>query len=97
MEWTCGVQYNVAALQAVMAAAIGGDNLHHVAGINPFYQQSDAYGDDARMSSVAMQKRPLCCRWLLIDATFMLPAHLLAEVDCRLRAAVSDACPHKRD
>ena len=36
MKWTIGVEFNIVALQAVMATALGGETLHHVAGINPF-------------------------------------------------------------
>jgi hypothetical protein len=34
--WQMGLEFQVAALQAVMARQLGGDTLHHACGINPF-------------------------------------------------------------
>ena len=31
-----GLEYQMAALQAVMADQLGGDTIHHATGINPF-------------------------------------------------------------
>ena len=34
--WQMGLDYQMAALQAVMAQLLGGDTIHHACGINPF-------------------------------------------------------------
>lgn len=36
MGWTRGVEFQVCSLQQVLAAQIGGETVHHMAGINPF-------------------------------------------------------------
>ena len=39
--WDMGMEYQMVALQAVMAQLLGGDTIHHALGINPFGQKSD--------------------------------------------------------
>ena len=97
LRWQQGVQFCVAALQAVTAAAVGGDTLHHTAAINPFFHNVDSSASDGLTSSRALQQRLLCCRWLLIDEAFMLSAQLLADVDTKFRSGVSDSCKFKRN
>ena len=47
LHWKKGVQFCVAALQAVTAAAVGGDTLHHTAAISPWNQNVDYSTSDA--------------------------------------------------
>ena len=36
LGWEMGMEFQVVALQAVMAAHLDGDTIHHALGINPF-------------------------------------------------------------
>ena len=56
MKWTIGVEFNIVALQAVMATALGGETLHHVAGINPFASEGKS-SYEQHMSSVRLSQR----------------------------------------
>ena len=39
--WQMGLEFQMVALQAVMAQELGGDTLHHACGINPFGTKTD--------------------------------------------------------
>ena len=95
LHWDMGVQYQVVALQAVMADLLGGDTIHHACGI-PVFGRGGAAGNDAqRQMDVA--KRVLQWRWLIIDEISMVSAKLLAEIDVKLRSAVREIGTQKRD
>ena len=59
--FSMGVEYQMAALQAVMAEQLGGDTLHHCCGISRHSRRLD--GDSKRQSEVA--KSVLQWRWLI--------------------------------
>ncbi len=82
MQWKMGEEYNIAALQAVMVVGLGGETLHHVAGINPF-QSYDTESSTATAEDTA--KKFLRTRWLIRDDISMVSAGLLAQVDAKLR------------
>ena len=44
LNWDMGVQFQVVALQAVMAEQLGGDTIHHACGI-PVNRRGDGYDD----------------------------------------------------
>ena len=90
MKWTIGVEFNIVALQAVMATALGGETLHHVAGINPFANGAKS-SYEQHQSSERLSKRHLATRWLIIDEISMVSAGLLAKVDMKLRDAVTES------
>ena len=94
MGWEVGVEYNLAALQAIMAIQIGGETLHHVAGINPFQAGVDV-GQGAHVKAEAVAKRLLPLRWLVVDEVSMVSANLLAQVDMKLRGAIREQGTYK--
>ena len=92
-----GDEDQMVALQALMAQPIGGDTIHHAAGINPFGVKQDANSQQKnhqKQSDVA--KRVMRWRWLFIDEISMVSAKLLAELDMKLRAIMSDVGSMKR-
>jgi hypothetical protein len=94
MEWSIGTQFNIGSLQAIMACELGGETLHHIAGINPFndYNKADGY-----VSSEHVSKRLLRTRWLIIDEISMVSANLLAQVEDKLRGAIQANGTYKID
>ena len=95
MKWNIGLKFNVAALQAVTAAEIGGETLHHVSGISLFVSQEGASKDEKRLSAERLAKRLLEQRWLIIDEISMISANLLAQVDMKLRDAIRERGTYK--
>ena len=71
--WQMGLEYQMAALQAVMAEQLGGDTLHHSCDIQ--WQQQTANSDPSfsqKQSKVA--ERVLQWRWLIIAESSMVSA-----------------------
>ena len=93
LGYELGCDYQLAALQAVMATQIGGDTIHHALGIPAFGK----YMVDAerRAEQEVVAKRVLNWRWLIIDEISMVSAKLLAEIDARLRSAVRETGTRK--
>ena len=88
LGWNSGVEYQIVALQAVMAEQLGGDTIHHACGI-PVFDRGNGVGDyHQRNTEVA--KRVLQWRWLIIDEISMVSAKLLADLDLKLRQVVRD-------
>ena len=86
-----GLDYQMVALQAVMAQLLSGDTIHHALGINPFVKSGDAQASQRvaqRQTTVA--ERVMQWRWLFIDEISMVSAKLLAEMDMKLRAIISE-------
>ena len=89
LKWDMGVNFQIVALQAVMADLLGGDTIHHACGIPAFKKRNECHGDDiGRHMDVA--KKVLQWRWLIIDEISMVSAKLLAEVDVKLRSVIRD-------
>ena len=96
--WNIGLDYQIAALQAVTAQLLEGDTIHHALGINPFGAKTDAKAQDKasrRQADVAQQI--MQWRWLFIDEVSMVSARLLAEIDMKLRTIVSNVGSMKKD
>ena len=93
--WTSGWDFQIAALQAVMAEQIGGDTLHHALGLNPF--QNDDGDPRVPTKTAEVARRVAQWRWLIIDEVSMLNAALVAEIDMRLRSLVSSVRAMKHD
>ena len=87
LGWQIGVNYQVVALQAVMAEMLGGDTIHHALGI-PVYTRRGENHDDDMQSHVRVAKAALQWRWLIIDEISMVSAKLLAQMDMKLRGVV---------
>ena len=86
LGWEMGLDFQMAAHQAVMADQIGGGTMHHACGISPFGKQQTDAKEPQRQADVA--KRVLGWRWLIIDEISMVSPQLLAEVDMKLRDVV---------
>ena len=97
MGWSIGTEFNITALQAVMAVAVGGETLHHVAGINPFTASDAVPSMEQHMSAERMAKRMLEMRWLIIDEISMISTNFLAQVDMKLRGAIREQGTYKVD
>ena len=87
--YTMGLEFQMAALQAVMAEQLGGDTLHHCCGIGGYSETGK------RQTEVALGV--LQWRWLIIDEVSMISAQMLAEIDCKLRDVVRKLGTHKLD
>ena len=94
LQWDMGVQFQVVALQAVMAD-LGGDTLHHACGI-PVFRKKECHDDDSQRH-LDIAKKVLQRQWLIIDEISMVSAKLLAEVDVKLRRVVRDIAVGKHD
>ena len=79
---TKGVEYEIAALQAVTAGDIGGETMHSACGV------SIKGGESGHGMSDETAKRIANWRWLIIDEISMVSASLLAFIEQqRLQAA----------
>ena len=90
LKWDMGVEFQVVALQAVMAQLLDGDTIHHACGIPAFRRQECHDQDLQRHLDVA--KRVLQWRWLFIDEISMVSAKLLADMDVKLRRVWATEC-----
>ena len=94
LHWHQGLDYQVIALQAVMADLLKGDTIHHACGIP--VRKKNAEGDVVIQGQKAVGEQSLYWRWLIIDEFGMVGSSLLAEVDMKLRDVVVDVNPHKK-
>jgi len=53
--WEMGLEFQMMALQAVMAQLLGGDTIHHACGINPFPGKTDAAAARSGRTCAAME------------------------------------------
>jgi len=86
LHWDMGVQFQMVALQAVMAELLGGDTIHHACGI-PAFRRHECHDDDLH-KHLDVAKKVLQWRWLIIDEISMVSAKLLAEMDLKLQRVV---------
>jgi len=96
LHWQQGLDYQVIALQAVMADLLKGDTIHHACGI-PVRKKGGEMGDLVINSNKNLAEKSLYWRWLLIDEFGMVGCSLLAEVDMKLRDVIVDVNPYKRN
>ena len=94
LSWNTGEEFQIVALQAVMADLLKGDTIHHACGIPVRKKGSD--GDVVIQSDKSVAEKSLYWKWLLIDEFGMVGASLLAEVDMKLRDVVVDVSSRKR-
>ena len=95
LHWDMGIEYQVVALQAVMADLLGGDTIHHACGIGVFSRGASV--ENQAQKQVEVAKRVLQWRWLIIDEISMVSAKLLAEIDVKLRSTVRQVGTQKLD
>jgi hypothetical protein len=88
-HWDIGVEYQIVALQAVMADLLGGDTIHHACGIPVFSRKGECHQDDVQ-KHMQIVKRVLQWRLFIIDEISMVSAKLLADMDMKLRQVVRD-------
>ena len=89
LKWDMGIQFQIVALQAVMADLLGGDTIHHACGITALKKRSQCHSDDVQ-KHIDVAKRVLQWRWLIVDEISMVGAKLLAQVDMKLREVIRD-------
>lgn len=94
-KYRLGLELGVASLQAVVAAMLGGETLHHVTGMRAFKRTGVPAASDNRNENVSA--RLSFMRNLLIDELFMISAALAAEAELEVRQRVPDTCFFKRD
>ena len=83
--WQMGLDYQMVAIQAVMAQLWGGDTIHHACGINPFGASKSADASKrAAQRQAAVAERVLLWRWFYFDEISMVAAQLLAQVDMKM-------------
>ena len=87
LKWQVGVNYQVVALQAVMAELLGGDTIHHALGIPVYTRKGETHEEDMQNQS-RIAKAALQWRWLIIDEISMVSAKLLAQIDMKLRGVI---------
>ena len=95
LHWDISVNFQIVALQAVMADLLGGDTIHHACGI-PVFSKGETHDEDLQRH-MDVAKRVLQWRWLIIDEVSMVSAKLLAEMDVKLRRVVRDIGTGKKD
>ena len=96
--WEMGLEFQMVALQAVMAQLLEGDTIHHACGINPFGGKKDPKSVlKATQKQKEVATRIMQWRWLFIDEISMVGAKLLAELDMKLRTVMSDVGSMKKD
>ena len=90
-HYTQGIDFEITALQAINAAAITGDTLHHAFGLNPFNDQAVETGKDKDVGSkmYTAAQRVKQWKWLILDEISMVSAELIAQIDCLLRNIMS--------
>ena len=93
LKWDTGVEYQVVALQAVMADQLGGDTIHHACGI-PVRRRGEN-SEHTSQKQMEIAKRILQWRWLIIDEISMVSAKLFAEIDVKLRGLVGQVGTQK--
>ena len=96
LKWNIGIEFQVGALQAVMAELIDGVTIHHALGIPVFGKKGDHDGESLQ-KQMDLAKRFLQWRFLIIDEISMVSARLLTDIDTKLRQLVRQLGTKKTD
>ena len=98
LGWEIGAEFQIVALQAVMADLIKGDTIHHAFNI-PVFGKHFVTPPTLRGSKkdIDHAKAVLQYRWIIIDEISMVSAKLLADNDTHLRRLARDVDPYARD
>ena len=86
-----GIDWQFAAFQAINAADLDGDTIHHAVGLNLNPNSFD------KPVSSEVAKRMANWRWIFLDEISMTPAQLLALMELRLRQVKPGTDPYKHD
>jgi hypothetical protein len=96
--WEMGLEFQMMALQAVMAQLLEGDTIHHACGINPFGMKNDPKAAQKESKKqVGAASRIMQWRWIFLDEISMVGAKLLAELDMKIRTVMSDVGTMKKN
>ena len=95
LKYQVAEDFQMVALQAVMADLLEGDTIHHVLDLPMFANTTSPNSEDSRKHE-EVAKQLLQWRWLIIDEISMVSARLLAGVDCKLRALAGASSPFKK-
>ena len=95
LKWNTSVEFQIVAMQAVMADLLEGDTIHHAFNI-PVYGRNFSARPPQQGSKkdIDFAKTVLQYRWLIIDEISMVSASLLAEIDMKLRSLARDVDPY---
>lgn len=88
MKFEIGHEFLIGSLQASVAAMLGGETLHHIAGINPYRSQGSGQEVSEEVKQKEVSRRLAFARHLVIDEVFMLSAGFFAEAEAHMRAKV---------
>lgn len=88
MKFEIGHELLIGSLQASVAAMLGGETLHHIAGINPYHSQGSGSDMSQEVKQKEVSRRLAFARHLVIDEVFMLSAGFFAEAEAHIRAKV---------
>ena len=72
LGWNIGMEYNIVALQAVMADMLGGDTIHHALNIGIFGKKWKSNQGNQETRARETMKSMLMLRWLIIDEISMV-------------------------
>ena len=97
LEWTAGIDFQIAAFQAVNADNVDGDTLHHALGLQPFRARKKNGGKGNKDKKKDAAARVSQWKWLIIDEISMVSANFLAELDMHIRQIMTDVSIMKRD
>ena len=98
LKWNMSMEYQIVALQAVMADLLQGDTIHHAFNIPVFGKNySTAPAQHGSKKDIDNAKAVLQCRWIIIDEISMVSAKLLADIDTKLRSLARDVDPYAKD
>ena len=97
LSWTAGIDFQIAAFQAVNADNVDGDTLHHALGLQPFGARKKTGVKSDKEKKVAASQRIAQWKWLIIDEISMVSANFLAELDMHLRQIMTDVSLMKKD
>ena len=97
LKWIPGIDFQIAAFQAVNADNVDGDTLHHALGLHPFGARKKGGVKSDKDKKVAASQRIAQWKWLIIDEISMVSANFLAELDMHLRQIMTDVSLMKMD
>ena len=97
LNWIAGVDFQIAAFQAVNADNVDGDTLHHALGLTPFGARKKTCMQNDKKKKVDASQRIAQWKWLIIDEISMVSANFLAELDMHLRQIMTDVSLMKKN
>ena len=96
MKYKVAKDFQIVALQAVMADLLEGDTIHHALNLPVCGNTASTHSQES-LKHEEVAKQLLQWRWLIIDEIRMVSARLLADVDCKLRALAGASSPFNKN